>query len=87
MADPVRSKVSKTSRMAACTSAPQPVVVKLFSRDPDEIASWAPKVADALDRIQINYKKPVVDIEDGIENTTSGPALVFNINPAAAAKA
>src|ERR1019366_252811 len=26
-------------------------------------------------------------IEDGIENTTSGPAAVFNINPAAAAKA
>ena len=26
----------------------------------------------------INDKKPVVDIEDGIENTTSGPAVVFN---------
>ena len=45
------------------------------------------RVADALGRIQINYKKPVVDIEDGIENTTSGPAVVFTVNPAAAAKA
>ena len=32
-------------------------------------------------------RQPVVDIEDGIENTTSGPAVVFNVNPAAAAKA
>jgi multidrug efflux pump subunit AcrB len=69
------------------TGAPQPVVVKLFSPNPDDLVTWAPKVADALDRIQINYKKPVVDIEDGIENTTSGPAVIFNVNPVAAAKA
>jgi multidrug efflux pump subunit AcrB len=73
--------------IADLTGAPQPVVVKIFSRDPEEIAAWAPKVADSLDRIQINYKKPVVDIEDGIENTTSGPAVIFTINPVAAAKA
>jgi multidrug efflux pump subunit AcrB len=73
--------------IADLTGSPQPVVVKLFSRDPEEIANWAPKVADALDRIQINYKKPVVDIEDGIENTTSGPAVIFTINPVTAAKA
>jgi len=62
-------------------------VVKLFSPDPDALATWAPRVADAMGRIQINYKKPVVDIEDGIDNTTSGPAVVFTINPVAAAKA
>jgi multidrug efflux pump subunit AcrB len=69
------------------TGAPQPVVVQLFSSDVDQLTVWAPRVADALDRIQVNYKKPVVDIEDGIENTTSGPAVIFKINPAAAAKA
>ena len=69
------------------TGGAQPVIVQLFSPDPDAIATWAPRVADALGRIQINYKKPVVDIEDGIDNTTSGPAVVFNVNPAAAAKA
>jgi multidrug efflux pump subunit AcrB len=68
------------------TGAPQPVVVQLFSPSTDELLAWAPRVADALDRIQINYKKPVVDIENGIENTTSGPAVVFTVNPAAAAK-
>ena len=35
----------------------------------------------------INDKKPVVDIEDGIDNTTSGPAVVFTVNPQTAAKA
>ncbi len=69
------------------TGAPEPVVVQLFSPDPDALATWAPRVADAMGRIQINYKKPVVDIEDGIDNTTSGPAVVFTINPVAAAKA
>jgi multidrug efflux pump subunit AcrB len=69
------------------TGAPQPVVVKLFSPDKEAILTSAPRVADALGRIQVNYKKPVVDIEDGIDNTTSGPAVVFNVNPAAAAKA
>jgi multidrug efflux pump subunit AcrB len=69
------------------TGAPQPVVVKLFSPDTDALDTWAPRVADALGRIQIKYKKPVVDIADGIENTTSGPAVVFTINSSAAAKA
>ena len=69
------------------TGAPEPIVIQLFSTDPDQLAAWAPRVADALGRIQINYKKPIVDVEDGIDNTTSGPAVVFTVNPAAAAKA
>ena len=69
------------------TGAPQPVVVRLFSPDIDVLTTYAPKVADALGRVQVNYKKPVVDIEDGIDNTTSGPAVVFNVNTQTAAKA
>jgi multidrug efflux pump subunit AcrB len=69
------------------TGAPQPVVIKLFSPDPDVLTTYAPKVADAIGRVQVNYKKPVVDIEDGIDNTTSGPAVVFNVNTQTAAKA
>jgi multidrug efflux pump subunit AcrB len=69
------------------TGAPQPVVVQLFSPDPDLLATQAPRVADAIGRVYVNNKKPVVDVEDGIDNTTSGPALVFTINPVAAAKA
>jgi multidrug efflux pump subunit AcrB len=59
----------------------------LFSPDPDLLATYAPKVADAIGRVQVKYTKPVVDIEDGIDNTTSGPAVVFNVNTQTAAKA
>jgi multidrug efflux pump subunit AcrB len=69
------------------TGAPQPIVVQLFSPDADLLATQAPRVADALGRVYVNGKKPVVDIEDGIDNTMSGPAVVFTINPMAAAKA
>ena len=69
------------------TGAPQPVVVKLFSDNPDLLKDWAPQVADALMKVNIGGHKPIVDIEDGIENTTSGPAVVFNVNPDSAARA
>ncbi len=69
------------------TGGAQPIVVQLFSPDIDVLTTYAPKVADALGRVQVNYKKPVVDIEDGIDNTTSGPAVVFNVNTQTAAKA
>src|SRR5262249_44988882 len=68
------------------TGAPQPVVVKLFSPDPDLLETWAPQVADALDKVKVRDKQVVVDIEDGIENTMSGPAVVFTVNPDTAAR-
>src|SRR5439155_22335465 len=69
------------------TGAPQPVVVKLFSDNPDLLKDWAPQVADALMKVEIGGKRPVVDVEDGIENTTSGPALVFNVDAQNTARA
>jgi len=48
------------------TGAPEPVVVKLFSPDADLLATWAPQVADALGKVKIGGKKPIVDIADGI---------------------
>jgi len=69
------------------TGAPQPIVVKLFSPDADLLATWAPRVADSLGRVYVGGKKPVVDIEDGIENSTSGPAVVFTVNPGTASRA
>jgi multidrug efflux pump subunit AcrB len=67
--------------------APEPVVVKLFSDDANVLKEWAPHVGDALMNISIGNKKPIVDIEDGIENTTSGPAVTFNISPERLARA
>jgi multidrug efflux pump subunit AcrB len=69
------------------TGAPQPVVVKLFSPDATLLSTWAPKVADALGKITISGNKPIVDIADGIEDITSGPEVVFAVNPQTAAKA
>src|SRR5205085_12414484 len=69
------------------TGAPQPVVVKLFSDNPQLLKDWAPQVADALMKVEIGGKKPIVDVEDGIENTTSGPAMMFNVNAQNTARA
>ena len=69
------------------TGAPQPIVIKLFSPDAELLGTWAPRVAEVLESVAVNGKKPVVDIEDGIEATTSGPAVIFSVNPATAARA
>jgi multidrug efflux pump subunit AcrB len=64
------------------TSAPEPVVIKLFDQDPNLLKQWAPTVGDAIAKIP-----GVVDVENGIENTVSGPARTFSIDPVAAARA
>jgi CzcA family heavy metal efflux pump len=64
------------------TSAPEPVVVKLFSQDPVLLKQWAPAVGDAIKKIP-----GVVDVLNGIENTISGPARLFNVDPVATARA
>jgi multidrug efflux pump subunit AcrB len=69
------------------TGAPEPVVIKLFSQDPDLLTTWAPQVADALAKVSIGGKEPIVDIEDGIEKRTSGPAVTFTVNPESAERA
>jgi CzcA family heavy metal efflux pump len=70
------------------TSAPEPIVIKLFSQDGKLLNETAPRVADALDKIKIGGKAhPVVDVLNGIENTISGPAVTYQVNPAIAARA
>jgi multidrug efflux pump subunit AcrB len=69
------------------TGAPEPVVVKLFSPDPELLSTWAPQVAEALGKVKIGGRSPIVDVEDGIEKTTSGPAVRFTVNPDAADRA
>ena len=64
------------------TSEPEPVQIKLFSQDPALLESWAPRVADSIGKIP-----GVVDVLDGIENTISGPAVMFQVNPSVAARA
>ena len=64
------------------TSAPEPIQIKLFSEDPKQLEEWAPKVAEAIGKV-----KGVVDILNGIENTISGPAVTFQVDPSVAARA
>jgi len=70
------------------TSAPEPVVIKLFSQDGKLLNETAPRVADALDKIKIGSNShPVVDVLNGVENTISGPAVTYQVNPTVAARA
>jgi multidrug efflux pump subunit AcrB len=64
------------------TSAPEPIAIKLFSQDPAVLRQWAPKVGDTIKKIP-----GVVDMLNGIDNTISGPATVFQVDPAVVARA
>ncbi len=63
------------------TSAPEPVVIKMFSQNPDLLRQWGPRVGDAIKKIH-----GVVDVQNGIENTISGPAMEFHVDPTVAAR-
>jgi len=63
------------------TSAPQPIEIKLFSQDTRKLEEWAPKVAEAIGKID-----GVVDLLNGIDNTISGPAVTFQVDPSVAAR-
>jgi CzcA family heavy metal efflux pump len=93
--DDVRGEIEKTEpgtkvefvqvlqdMISDLTSEPQPIVIKLFSQDPNLLAQTAPRVADAIEKVH-----GVVDVLNGIENTISGPATTFQVNPTVAARA
>lgn len=69
------------------TGAPQPVQIILFSPDANLLSQWAPRVANTIAGVQIGGKSPVVDIANGIDNSTSGPALLFRVKDDTAARA
>ena len=64
------------------TSAPEPVEIKLFSSNPSLLHQWGPKVADAIAKID-----GIVDVLNGIDNTISGPAMMFQVDPVLTARA
>src|ERR1700675_174788 len=64
------------------SSQPQPIVIKLFSQDGKLLNDTAPRVADAIGKVH-----GVVDVLNGVENTISGPAVTFQVNPSVAARA
>ena len=64
------------------TSAPQPVVIKLFAEDGELLRHWAPGRGE---RDQENPRR--VDVEDGIENRLAALRLRSTIDPVTAARA
>ncbi len=64
------------------SNAPEPIQIKMFSPDAALLSQWAPRVADAIGKVE-----GVVDLLNGIENTISGPATVFQVDPTVAARA
>ena len=63
------------------TSAPEPVEIKLFAQDPGVLREWAPKVGEQIRKIP-----GIVDVLNGIDNTISGPAITFKVDPVIAAR-
>ena len=64
------------------TSQPEPVVIKLFAQDGKLLNDTAPRVGEAISKV-----KGVVDVLNGVENTVSGPAVTYQVNPTVAARA
>ncbi|HXW57413.1 MAG TPA: efflux RND transporter permease subunit [Candidatus Cybelea sp.] len=69
------------------TSAPQPIDIEMFSPNANLLGHWAPRVAEAIGKIEVGGAHPVVDIDNGIDSTTSGPAISYGVNMAAASHA
>jgi CzcA family heavy metal efflux pump len=63
------------------SNAPEPIQIKLFVNDPSLLGQLGPRVGDAIEKI-----KGVVDVQNGIENTISGPATSFQVDPVVAAR-
>jgi CzcA family heavy metal efflux pump len=63
------------------SNAPEPIQIKIFANDQALLNQLGPRVADAISKIT-----GVVDVQNGIENTISGPATNFRVNPNFAAR-
>ena len=63
------------------SNAPEAIQVKIFSEDAKLLNELGPRVGDAIGKIP-----GVVDVENGIDNTLSGPATNFQVDPVAASR-
>ena len=63
------------------SNAPEPIQIKLFSEDFALLQQVAPRIATEIAAV-----KGVVSIENGIDNTISGPANSFAVDPQVAGR-
>jgi CzcA family heavy metal efflux pump len=63
------------------SNAPEPIQIKLFNSNPDVLTDAALRVAKAIKGVD-----GVVDVQNGLENTLSGPATTFTVNSSVASR-
>ena len=63
------------------SNSPEPIQIKLFSNDRNLLLTLGPRVQEAIAKIP-----GVVDTQNGVENTISGPATSFQIDPVVAGR-
>jgi CzcA family heavy metal efflux pump len=63
------------------SNSPEPIQIKLFSNDRDLLLTLGPRVQQAIAKIP-----GVVDSQNGVDNTISGPATNFQIDPVIAGR-
>ncbi|HZQ42328.1 MAG TPA: efflux RND transporter permease subunit [Acidobacteriaceae bacterium] len=63
------------------SNAPEPIQIKLFNNNPEILS-------DVADRVATTIKKQngVVDVQNGIDNTISGPSITFQVNQGIASR-
>jgi CzcA family heavy metal efflux pump len=63
------------------SNSPEPIQIKLFSNDRNLLLTLGPRVQQAIGKIP-----GVVDTQNGVDNTISGPATNFQIDPVVAGR-
>jgi len=63
------------------SNSPEPIQIKVSANDPTLLSNLGPRIGDAISKIG-----GIVDVENGIDNTISGPATNFQIDPTVAAR-
>ena len=63
------------------SNSPEPIQIKLFSNDTSLLHDLGPKVQAAIAAIP-----GIVDTQNGVDNTLSGPATTFQVDPALASR-
>jgi len=63
------------------SNAPEPVQIKIFAEDEALLTQLGPRIGGAIEKVP-----GVVDVKNGIEDTISGPATSFQVNPTTAAR-
>jgi multidrug efflux pump subunit AcrB len=63
------------------SNSPEPIQIKLFSNDQNLLLTLGPRVQQAIAKIP-----GVVDTQNGVDNTITGPATNFQIDPVVAGR-